>query len=315
MQYVQNQVEFNFNYGAYSQDDDLFVAALVYVITAGVPVFVEQIPMTDFQNGVYYGTFTGVDGNAYLIITAVYTDGTYVTTDLNWAPSAECYQQIIPELTAFCFNYATYDQNPDLFVAANILDGDQIPMDHVALGVYFGAAIGDTGANYVLSKVVYTDDTYATPEPERSPGTDSIQLVAGSTGSVVNVIQQATLVGLGAAAQFEDITVSQGDTADLQLLATLGNNEVPFDLSAASLTTYIRGPIGTVVSFPNSQHTIAPDQIANRGQFLLSLSSDDTESLDLGPYREIITEVVQAGSTIYFHGFGILNVLPNVPVQ
>lgn len=316
MQYVENGSPFSFNYGAWSQDNSLNVAGNVYEIVSGVPTFVEQVAMTDFQDGVYSGSFTGEDSAGYLVIAIVYTDNSYTTPDTAWSPSAEIYQQLSSSLSQIYFNYATYDQNAGLFIAGNIQGGDQIPMDLVDFGVYFGAADGAPGTSYTVATVVYTDNTYLTPASERSPGADSIVILnASGGGSVSNVLQQATLVGQGPAGEFQDITISQGDTAELELLATTGPDEIPFDLTGATLTTFIRGPIGAVVSFPNSQHTINSNQSTNRGQFSLSLSSDDTEELAIGPYREIITEVVQSSSTIYFHGFGVLTVLPNVPVQ
>lgn len=107
------------------------------------------------------------------------------------------------------------------------------------------------------------------------------------------------------------IQFTQGDTAVLNLTAEDGSGN-PVDISGAVFTTQIKGPNGVVVSFPNSQHTIVS---AATGQFQLSLSASDTNSCGLGANKEIVTKIVQGGSTIYFHGIAILTVNPPVPLQ
>lgn len=322
MQYVQSSIEFNFNYGAYDQNDSLFVAAQIYEVTTGTPVFLEQVEMTNFEDGVYFGTYTGDGLKAYLIIIAVYTDGTYTSLDSNYTPSAECYQELGDNLTRFFFNYGAYDFADDLFIAANIQqvgvapDVAQVPMDYVTLGVYFGSMVGALGDNYIVSKVVYTDGTYVTPDATRAPGTDSIQLLSPSGAAINNIMRLATLVAQGSpqVGTPDKLFITIGDSVDFQFLAVTGLG-VPFDLTGATFTTFIRGPLGTVVEFDNSAHTIAVNQVTNRGQFALALTEEDTEMLAPGADREVITQVVQGESTIYFHGVNLLNILVNVPVE
>lgn len=104
------------------------------------------------------------------------------------------------------------------------------------------------------------------------------------------------------------IVFTQGDEIELDLECQ------NFDLTGATLTTYMKAADGSTVSFPNGQHTIDPDQDTNRGKFKLDLSSDDTGSVGAGSAKEIITKVVQSSTTMYFHGRGVLTVLPAKPV-
>jgi len=107
------------------------------------------------------------------------------------------------------------------------------------------------------------------------------------------------------------ITFTQGDTATLNLTAQDGTTGAPFDITGATFTSYILGPGGVVVSFPNSQHTIVT---ANLGQFTLALGTTDTAACNVGPNKDILTKIVQSGSTIYFRANGIVQVLPPVPL-
>lgn len=107
---------------------------------------------------------------------------------------------------------------------------------------------------------------------------------------------------------------TQGDTAVLNLTAKTSAS-IPFDLTGATLTSYIKGPNGDTVSFPNGQHTIDPDQVTNKGKYTLALTSDNTLSVGEGDNKAVITKVVQSGNTLYFHGTGILTVLANTPLQ
>jgi len=109
------------------------------------------------------------------------------------------------------------------------------------------------------------------------------------------------------------LKISQGDTAVFQLTAKSAG--LPIDLTGAVFVSEIRGPGGEVKLFGNSQHTAAPNQTTNKGQFTLSLSVNDTLSLEVGQGKELITKIVQGANTTYFHGVNILTVLPNVPVQ
>ena len=107
------------------------------------------------------------------------------------------------------------------------------------------------------------------------------------------------------------ITITQGDSALLQLQAVDGNGN-PVNITGASFTTLIKGPNGVIASFPNAQHAIVS---AANGQFSLALATTDTPNCGLGANKEIITLIVASGNTTYFHGPNQLTVLPAVPLQ
>lgn len=103
--------------------------------------------------------------------------------------------------------------------------------------------------------------------------------------------------------------ITQGDTAVLQLKATT-DGTTAFDLTGAVFTTKVRGP-GAVVSFDNTKHAVVS---APAGTFTLTLSAADTASLSLGSAKEMLTTVVQGGSTRSFRA-AILTVLPPAPTS
>lgn len=110
------------------------------------------------------------------------------------------------------------------------------------------------------------------------------------------------------------INFTQGDTAVLALTATNGNGD-PIDLTGASFTTYVRAANGSNATFPNSQHTADPDQVANRGKFQLALSSVDTAACGQGENKMILSRIVISSTVIYYRGVDVLNVYPPVPIQ
>lgn len=110
------------------------------------------------------------------------------------------------------------------------------------------------------------------------------------------------------------INFTQGDTAVLELTAEDGD-DLPIDLTGAVFETQILGPGGVVNIFPNEQHTANPDQVNFKGQYELSLTSDNTEACKSGLHKEIITQITIGGSVVYYHGADILTVKQNVPRQ
>jgi len=84
------------------------------------------------------------------------------------------------------FNYTTYDQVTDLNIQANVYDvtGDtpelvaQIPMPHTAFGSYLGKFTPMFNRIYQIIKIVYTDDTFETPDPTRAPDVDDWSALA-----------------------------------------------------------------------------------------------------------------------------------------
>lgn len=204
MQLVDGNFKFAFNYAAYDQASNLHLAASIYDVTTGTASFVAQVTMSYTINGGYYGTYQGAPGHTYLVICVVYQDSGLTTIDPDRSPSAECYQAVSNGLFFFGSNYATYDQDPDLFLAANIYDVtagtsflSQVAMVEVAFGVYFAHFTPTVDHSYVIEKSVYTDGTYTTVDTDRSPGLDSFQSfdISGSGIVINNVLTAATLIG------------------------------------------------------------------------------------------------------------------------
>lgn len=173
-------VPFAFDYPTFDQMSGLFVRASIYEVTTGSPVLVTTVPMSEVQDGFYVGNFSGLSGKSYLVISLVYTDGTFSTIDINRPPNADCYKSNDAPITFACFNYGVYDQNAGLFIASdifNITSGtpvfeEQIGMDHVLGGVYFCSFTGAVDQSYVNMKFIYLDSGFTTVDPTFAPGQD-----------------------------------------------------------------------------------------------------------------------------------------------
>ncbi len=95
---------------------------------------------------------------------------------------------------------------------------------------------------------------------------------------------------------------------------TAVNNSLPVDLTGATFSTQVRGPGGTLVTFPNSQHTANPDQTTNKGKFTLTLTKENTDAIAVGEGHEVVTKITISSVVIFFHGRDLLTVDANVPV-
>lgn len=95
-QVAQNGVVifFGFTYTAYDQAANLDLHTSLYAVTTGVPVFQQTLPISYVAFGVYFGSFTGVLGNSYQVISVAY-DG--ASPDYTRAPSCDEFDSI--ELT------------------------------------------------------------------------------------------------------------------------------------------------------------------------------------------------------------------------
>lgn len=323
MQIIKPGNAFSFNYTAFDQSDDLFVQANVYDISDGDATLEDQIVMTLLTNGFYSGDFVAEDGKTYLCIAVCYEDDTYDTVDASRAPSADIFKCTNAPISFAAFNYATFDQNDALFMSALVYDVTTTPdfvqkinMEKVFSGVYFASFMGTEGHAYQCVELVYTTIDRDVVDTSRAPASSSFTLFK-VPADIFNVYQQAKLVGPPVALDPDSprltLEITQGDTPLLDLEAQNGKNE-PVDLTGATLTTYFRLLQGNTIAIPNSQHTINPDQVLNKGQFTLALTAPNTTAITEGEHKEIITKVVQGGSTLYFHGPGLITVLSPIPV-
>lgn len=109
------------------------------------------------------------------------------------------------------------------------------------------------------------------------------------------------------------IAFSQGDDEVVLNLRCVDGNNVPIDISAATnFATQIMGPEGELVSIPTGQHAIVDGP---NGEFSVTLTSDQTGGCATGQNKDIVTQVVDAGVTLYYHGSGILTVNAGAPTQ
>lgn len=103
---------------------------------------------------------------------------------------------IVLDSQPFGFVYTAYDESTSLFVRAAIYDITGAPafvanvvMSNVVRGTYSGIYTGTTGVTYLVEMAVYTDGTYATPDPLRSPGSLTVQCVTVSGGGSITLVK------------------------------------------------------------------------------------------------------------------------------
>ncbi len=185
----------SFKYPSPDQDDGLFVRASIYDVTSGTPVFNSTVDMVDIEFGYYFGNFTGDSAHAYLIICLCYTDGTYATVDTDHAPESDVYKASNASPVFSGFDYAAFDLDSGLFVAADIVSVEtgsaiivaRIHFTYVMGGVYFGSFTGSVGGVCHVIKLVFTDGTYTTPDTDYAPGSASFQLTSFSSLSLSEI--------------------------------------------------------------------------------------------------------------------------------
>lgn len=210
MQIVASGQKFSFNYTAYDQNAGLFIAFTVYDVTTGTAVFLQKITSAYSNFGAYMADYTPSGLASYLVIGIVYTDNTYTTVDNTRSPSAQIFQVAQTSSIYFPFAYASYDLDTILNLRASIYrmtSGTPVllgtaSMVEVAFGVYFGSYTGVIGNTYQAISVVYTDNTFTTPDPDRAAGCDGFDsihlvpnIVVSGTATLRGQTNQATLIG------------------------------------------------------------------------------------------------------------------------
>lgn len=203
MQIFNPLIPFPFNYPSDGLESGLFVQASIYDVSTGTPSLVAETALTEIQNGFYSANFTGLSGKTYLVICAVYTDGTFTTIDTTKAPWADCYKSADAPVLFAAFNYGVYTQDPSLFIGASIYDCisgtptfiQKINMAHVFAGVYFCVFTGVNGHCYEVLKFIYTDMALTTIDLNWNAGSDIFQLFPGGAGNGSVLLQSANLKG------------------------------------------------------------------------------------------------------------------------
>jgi hypothetical protein len=315
---------FSFNYTSYDQNASLFVQFKIYDVSSGTASFVSNVVASLAGFGSYMATFNPVANKTYLVIGLVYTSGSYITVDTTRSPSADVYQSAEETISFLGFNYAAYDQNASLNVQASIYKlstGSPVllttaSMVHVTNGVYFGSYTATIGNTYNIASVVYTSNSFLTPDLTRAPNVeefDSFQLA-----DEIYVLGPGVLRSNQSefsSSLYPPIHFTQGDNAILSLTAIDGNKN-PINLTGATFYSVFNGPNGSFTySVPNSQHAINQDQVDFTGQFSLTLVPADTNSIGLGWHKEILTFVTIGSNTVCFRGPNLLQVYPPVPFE
>lgn len=109
------------------------------------------------------------------------------------------------------------------------------------------------------------------------------------------------------------LKITQGDTVVFNFTAKTAGG-TPVTLTGASFQTQMKSEDGDVVTFGNSKHTANPNQVTNKGKFTLTLTAEDSASIGEGANKDIVTKITIGSQIIYYHGNGILTVLPQEPV-
>jgi hypothetical protein len=93
-------------------DTGLHAQVKIYDNTAGTMVLLQSIAMTEVDAGDYIASFVPAAGVSYVTRARVYTDGTFATPDLNYAPGGEEFQ---------CVDSATAAEVAAVLTAVNAL--------------------------------------------------------------------------------------------------------------------------------------------------------------------------------------------------
>jgi hypothetical protein len=187
-------------------------------------------------------------------------------------------------------------------------------------GTYVSPAEDDvvSGTDYGVGLVgTYTDLVCTDPGQTNVVASTAYTIAGvaklGSLQNVTNVLQKATLLALTPALNATaQLSITQGDVVTLNLQAVVGPTLVPAVLSGATYQSWVLGPKGPVL-IPNSAHTTNSDQVTYPGYFTITLTAAQTASFAVGTYHDVVTQITQGGSVLYYHGQALLNILANTP--
>ncbi len=212
---------------------------------------------------------------------------------------------------------------------ANVLSGVGYAINSTGyVGTYVasstdpGIANVKLGTNYIIAATplvgTYTGaDRWSDPGISNvSAGTTYLANAVSKTGirnvvtNVINRLQVYSRYGATVSSAQGSIVVTSGDTVTLAFNAVTAG--VAFDLSGAVFETKIKDDsTGGYLVIADDQHTVDPDQITNKGNFTMVLP---TISCRIRANQDVVTKVTLVDSTVmYFHGDGILTVLPALP--
>lgn len=188
MQLIQPSENFGFNYEAWDQADDLNVMFSIYDTSSGVPLLIDTVASIYAGFGSYVGTYVAAPGIQYLVAGIVYTDNTFTTVDTSRAPYSIVYQTFGGISLKLGFTYTTYDFASNLDIRSMIYNSssgtpilqDTVNLVYVDFGIYFGSFLGAVSENFQIIGVVYTDNTYTTPNYNYAPSSISFSCIDSS---------------------------------------------------------------------------------------------------------------------------------------
>jgi hypothetical protein len=139
----------------------------------------------------------------------------------------------------------------------------------------------------------------------------STEVIAGETitGTLVPVTNELEEVTIAATA-IGAINIAQGDTVPWALRVKNGTNEY-VDLTGATITVRVKHTDANEgeVSMANSQVTIDPDQVTNKGKFTIAPTLLQAQNFKVKDAQDVLVDILtQDGYHLTARGAGILNV-------
>lgn len=227
---------FGFAYASYDQLTNLNLQGSVYDLTLGSPVFVTHPAMVSVINGVYFGSYNGMRGHTYQVVSAVYTDNSFSTPNLNYAPGCDEYEYIQPTPNILVTGVATLigesdglggfnhvqpiqpplriTQGDDALFFLTCVDGDGNPVD--LTGAIFQSFVNEANGHGILS--IPNNQHFANPDQINFAGQFQLTLNEVNTQAC-----------------------GQGSHKELLTLVTIGSTSVMFR-APNSLQVYLATP-------------------------------------------------------------------------
>lgn len=176
MNLVQPNENFGFNYTTFDQATSLFVAFSVYDSSSGSPIFLAKVPGVYTGGGAYAANYLALPGITYAVKGLVYHDSGFTSVDSSRAQFSDVYQSVQATVVSAGFTYNSYDFVSNLPIRAMIYNTTSSPvlftttvMIPMGDGVYYGSFSAAISENFQIIGVVYTDNTYTTPNFNYAP--------------------------------------------------------------------------------------------------------------------------------------------------
>lgn len=183
---IQPSKNFGFVYEAFDQSASLSVQFSIYDASSGTPVLIQTLGATYEGSGNYTGTYLAQPDIQYMVTGLVYTDGTFTTIDTTRSQFSEVYQTFNgSSVLSSGFTYASVGYESNLSIQAQVYNTTtgtsvlqaSVDLVYVNYGVYYGAFAGALFDNFQIISIVFTDNTYTTPNFNYAPATSSFSCI------------------------------------------------------------------------------------------------------------------------------------------